>query len=283
MGSQDVFRHINQQDDGTLSRIIERLEFRGKNPTFRGWLDSYIGRLDLTRSPRVLVLGCGTGVEARVIAARPGFSGQVIGLDISPALIEAARRFASEDGVDRLIDFQQGDAQQLDHADASFDVVIAHTLISHVSDVLAVLREATRVTRPGGQIIIFDGDYASMTFGYSDPEFGRAMDEAFVTAAVNNPRVMRTLPLLLPSVGLSLEMATPHVLAEIGRASFFKSFAETFAPVVSKAGLLPADQVNAWLAEQQQNHEQGVFFAASNYYTYFIRRMEASEAAQRGS
>ncbi len=62
------------------------------------------------------------------------------------------------------------------------------------------------------------------------------------------------------------------VVAEIGTGSYFVTFAETYAPLVSRAGLLPAEKVEVWLAEQRRALEQGTFFAACNYYTYLARR-----------
>jgi SAM-dependent methyltransferase len=272
MTAQDIFRFINELDDATLQRVIERLEFRGRDPTFCGWLEAYLQQLALAPQAQVLVLGCGTGVEVRCLAAQPGFSGWIVGIDHSPALIEAAHHFAAQEGVQQRVAFRVGDVHQLDLAGATFDAVIAHTLISHVADPLAVLQEAARVVKPQGQLAIFDGDYASWTFGYSEPEFARAMEEAIVGSIVNNPRVMRTLPRLLPQAGWTLQKATPHLLAEIGRGSFFLSAAETYGPMPAKAGLLAAEQVEAWLAEQRRNHDEGTFFAAGNYYTYLAQR-----------
>jgi len=69
--------------------------------------------------------------------------------------------------------------------------------MSHLVDPLAVIKEAGRIVRPNCQIAIFDGDYASWTFGYSDPDFAKTMDETLIGFIVNNPRVMRTMPRLL--------------------------------------------------------------------------------------
>jgi hypothetical protein len=49
---------------------------------------------------------------------------------------------------------------------------------------------------------IFDGDYASITFGHEDPARGKAYDEAFIDAIVTSPRVMRQMPRLLREAGL---------------------------------------------------------------------------------
>ena len=73
---------------------------------------------------------------------------------------------------------------RVDFPAASFDAVIAHTVLSHVSDPFAVLEEAARVVRPGGVVAVFDGDYASLTFGCSDPRLGEAVEAALHRAAL---------------------------------------------------------------------------------------------------
>ena len=273
MAARDIYRFINEQDENTIQRIIDRLEFRGKDPTFRGWLEAYLNKLAIAPSAQILMLGCGTGVEVRILAGRSDFAGKAVGVDISPALIEAARRFAVEDGVDKNVEFQVGDAHDLEYADDSFDVVIAHTLMSHLVNPLAVIREMARIVRPGCKIAIFDGDYASWTFGYSDPDFAKTMDETLIGFIVNNPRVMRSIPGLLSQAGLTLEEAIPHIITEVGTGSFFLGAAETYAPLIAKADLLPADQVENWLTEQRKNNEERIFFASGNYYTYLARRV----------
>lgn len=70
--------------------------------------------------------------------------------------------------------------------------------------------QAARVVRPGGGVTIFDGDYASWTFGCSDAELGRAMEQAILAAVVS------------------------YVYVDIGGGSFFLSAAETYAPVVQR-------------------------------------------------
>jgi ubiquinone/menaquinone biosynthesis C-methylase UbiE len=150
MATRDAMEFINEQDDAALQRFIERFEFRGKDPTFVAYREAYLDQLGLSPSAAVLELGCGTGVVARALAGRAGFSGPITGVDQSPVLLEAAGRLAAEEGVGERIEFRLGDAHALELADASFDVVIAHTLVSHVSDPATVLQEAARGGPPGG-------------------------------------------------------------------------------------------------------------------------------------
>jgi hypothetical protein len=60
-------------------------------------------------------------------------------------------------------------------------------------------------------------------------------------------------------------------VAEIGNGSYFKSFAETYAPYVSAAGLVAQDVVSAWLEAQKRYMAEGTFFASCNYYTFFAK------------
>jgi ubiquinone/menaquinone biosynthesis C-methylase UbiE len=272
MATRDPHRFVNQLDDGAVTRLVDRLESRAKDRVFARLLEQYLERLALSASGSVLEIGCGTGAVLRAIAARDEFRGTALGVDQGEAFVDAARRFAAQEGLIERIEFRVGDAHDLDVADDAFDTVIAHTLISHVTEPETVLREMARVVRSGGSVAIFDGDYASLTYGYPDHDTGRAMDSALANATFNNPLVMRDLSRLLPEFGFDIVHADGEAVTEIGSASFFRSFAETYAPLVKDADMLPAETVEAWLAAQRQAMEDGTFFASCNYYTFLARR-----------
>jgi SAM-dependent methyltransferase len=265
---RDAMQFVNEQDDATLERFIQRLEFRGADETFVGYRDAYMALVDLAAAGAVVDLGCGTGVVARAVAAREEFGGTVTGIDQSPVFIAAAERFAAGEGVADRIEFVVGDVHALPFADASFDVAIAHTLVSHVPDPLAVVSEAARVVRPGGTVAIFDGDYASLTFGCRDLELARAMEAGIQSIVMSTPRVMRDLPRVLRQAGLRLTATQAHVYAEAGAGDFMLNLAETYGPIAGASGAVPAGEVEAWLADQRRAAQDGTFFAACNYYAY---------------
>ena len=96
-------------------------------------------------------------------------------------MVAAARRRAHEEGLAERVAFQIGDCLALEEVDAACDIVIAHTLMSHVPAPDAVLAEAARVVRPGGTVAIFDIDPASLTFGTEDPAYGARMEARSAT------------------------------------------------------------------------------------------------------
>jgi SAM-dependent methyltransferase len=273
MAARDPHRFVNELDDAALDRLAARLESRAQDEVFARLFDNYVVRLALPPSARVLEVGCGTGAMLRFLARREDFTGKAFGVDQCSHFIEAANRFAQAEHVADQLVFQVGNAHRLDHPSATFDVVIAHTLISHVTEPAKVLSEMARVTRPGGTVVIFDGDYASLTYAFPDHGFGHQVDVALTSATFNNPRIMRDLPRLLPEFGLKLTAAWGDAVTEIGHGSYFKSLMETYAPYVKQAGLLPAQAVDVWLEEQLRAMQNGTFFASCNYYTYLARRL----------
>jgi SAM-dependent methyltransferase len=198
MKSSDPYAVTGSLDDSLLQVIVTRLETRGRHAAFEKMLMDYLDAMLIDTATIVLDMGCGTGVAARAIARRRDFSGRVLGIDLSPTLAQTAARLAADEGLRDRAEFRAGDSRRLDLGDGVFDAVVAHTLLSHVDDPLAVVREAARLVRPGGVIGIFDGDYASMTFGHADPAKGKVYDEAIISGVVTSPRVMRQMPRLLP-------------------------------------------------------------------------------------
>jgi ubiquinone/menaquinone biosynthesis C-methylase UbiE len=271
MATRDAYEFINELDRSTVEALINRLEFRAQDANFSQFREAYLEKLALPPSAAVLDLGCGTGVLARALAAR-GFAERLVGVDQSPVLIESAKRLASDERIGEHIDFRVGDVHHLDLRDAEFDAAIAHTLLSHVSDPLQVLREAARVVRPGGWVVAFDGDYASWTFGCSDPVLARAMEDAIMAAVVSKPRVMRDMPRLLREVGMRRVETLGFVYLDVGKGGFFPGAAEAYAPLVARAGLLSQADIDRWLNEQRQSMRDETFFSACNYYAYLARR-----------
>lgn len=103
----------------------------------------------------VLDIGSGAGIDCLLAAEKVGPTGKVIGLDMTPEMIERARQNAREAGVTNA-EFRFGDAEKMPVEDASVDWVISNCVINLSPDKPSVFGEIARILRPGGRISISD-------------------------------------------------------------------------------------------------------------------------------
>jgi arsenite methyltransferase len=103
----------------------------------------------------VVDLGCGAGTDLLIAAQMAGPGGRVIGVDMTPTMLDRARRAAAHMGLGN-VELHESLIESLPLADASADVVISNGVIDLVPDKDAVLDEIDRVLRPGGRLQLAD-------------------------------------------------------------------------------------------------------------------------------
>lgn len=104
----------------------------------------------------VLDHACGGGMDLLLAARRVGPSGRAIGVDMTPAMRDAAQLAAEKAGLAPLVEIRAGLFEALPLDDASVDVVISNGVINLAPDKPRVLAEVARVLRPGGRALIAD-------------------------------------------------------------------------------------------------------------------------------
>src|SRR5262249_3400728 len=100
----------------------------------------------------LLDLACGGGI---VVCGFAPHVRQATGIDLTPAMLDQARKLAVEKGLTNVA-WQHGDATALPYPDASFTIVTARFSVHHFPDPLKVLGEMVRVCAPGGRVVVID-------------------------------------------------------------------------------------------------------------------------------
>lgn len=140
-------------------------------------LEALADEAGISAATRVLDTCSGMGGPARWLALQRGC--RVTGLDLTASRVEGARRLTQWVRLDRLVDFEHGDATAMPFAEASFDVAIGQESWCHIPDKNALIGECARVLRPGGTLAFSD----ILTTGAL-----AADDEARLQAGMQMPR-----------------------------------------------------------------------------------------------
>ena len=258
----------------------------GRPPEFGGFSDvdatgepgGYAGYLDAVRDvgavaewkersfallePRpgavLLDVGCGTGDDARALAARVAPGGRVIGIDASAEMIGEARRRGPAAGLDLRV----GDAARLDLPDGVVDGARAERTLQHLDRPEAAVAELARVVRPGGRVVLAEPDWGTLVVDPGDPALGRALARS-AAERVRSGTVGRRLRGLLVAAGLAeVEVAARVLLvADAARARLLFDLDGALEHAVA-AGRVERAVADSWRADVDRAAGEGCHLAA---------------------
>jgi SAM-dependent methyltransferase len=151
------------QDTRRLIDLLERT-----HPLREAVLRRAISALDLSGVARGLDIGCGLGLQARMLAESTTPPSSIVGLDISHELLAYAARLAARPARGECVFFSAGDMGRLPFADDTFDLVWSADCVGYpASNLLPLLREIARVSRRGGIVALLSYTSQTLLPGYA--------------------------------------------------------------------------------------------------------------------
>ena len=263
-GDADPYRAIDEQADP--KHFVTFLEERGNTPSQARLRRRFLRFCGIRRGWHVLEAGSGTGVLARDAAAMVGPRGHVIGVDPSRVLVSAARRLARAHGVDGHVAFRVGDGSRLDMATDRFDCALAVTVLLHVPDGRAIVRELTRVTKPGGVVGFQDQDLGALILDHPDRALTRRILDGVAARTVVDPWSGRALRGRLVEAGLERVRLVTDVFQDTTYTPFTRSMLGRRADNAVRFGIVSVRAAARWLETLEWLAEAGRFVMTLNFY-----------------
>lgn len=215
---------------------------------------------------RVLDVGCGPGFYVTELLQTVGPGGSVVGVDRSPDMLAvAAKRGVKHDNVE----FVEGEATSLPVEDASVDRAFSVQVLEYVRDVPAALAEMRRALRPGGRLVIWDVDWATVSWHAKDEELMQRARAAFDKHLIH-PSLPRTLSAQLRAAGFDDIHMEGHAFAtnELIPDAYGGSLVAVLNRYVTDQGGLTRDEAAAWADEQRELAAHGSFFFSVTQFCF---------------
>lgn len=245
MDTQTPPAYLLGHDDAELARLQQQARLMAP-PT-----DRLLQMAGIAAGMRVLDLGSGPGDVAFLAAARVGPAGLVVGIDSSPAAIEAARHRAQRDKIGN-VSFLQADIRTVDPASelgGTFDAVIGRLVLLYVPEPVEVVARCAAALRPGGVLLAMEYDMTVAGSVPSGPLGRRAM--AWLLAAFqrtgHDPALGTRLIGILAAAGFDDPVGV-GMQAYVGPddpagACLLAATIRTLLPAIQSTGIATADEV----------------------------------------
>jgi ubiquinone/menaquinone biosynthesis C-methylase UbiE len=264
----DLYATITQVDAEIQERLASVLELRASEPQQQEMLKAYLSEVDFPSNARVLEVGCGTGAVSRALAAWPSV-GSVVGVDPSAIFLAKARELAA--GLNN-IRFEEADGRALPFTDGEYDVVVFHTSLCHIPNPELALAEANRLLRPGGLLVIFDGDYVTTSVAIGDFDPLQACVDASVSALVHDRWLVRKLQALVRSAGFTILRFRSHGYVQMTEPTYMLTIADRGADILAATGCISIATATALKEEARRRVQEGMYFGHIAYASLIGQR-----------
>lgn len=215
-----------------------------------------------------LDVGCGPGYLACELAREVMPGGRIVAIDHSDDMLELARARVDREMLGSRVEVRKGDAAALDFPDGTFDFVVGAQVYCFIDDILHAIKEAARVLRKGGRLVILDTDWDLCVWKSKDRLLMRRMlDQRCSDYA--HPHLPRELPGLFHAAGLTLSGADAYAIIETRYDPDF--YGTDLIGSVRKAAIrqgVTPEEAAAWENDLRSRTGEGEYFFCVNRFIF---------------
>jgi arsenite methyltransferase len=219
----------------------------------------------------ILDVGCGPGFFLLDVLQSVGSRGAVTGIDSSNPMLAVAR---SRCEGHPNASFHEGDATALPVGDDAFDAALTVQVLEYVDDVPLALSELYRVVKPGGRVVVWDTDWATVSWHSSDADRMQRVLAAW-DGHLAHPSLPRVLAAQLRAAGWrDVEVAAhPFTNTELTPDAISASLIGLITDFVSSR--LGTEVTDAWAADLRELGERGEYFFSYTQFSFTARKPDA--------
>jgi len=216
-----------------------------------------------------LDVGCGVAYLASEVAREVEPGGHITAIDNSQQSVDASKTRIEREGLERLVDVRTGDAADLQFADETFDFVVAAQVYCYVPDVARAVKQAARVLRKGGRLVILETDWDMCVWQSSDRQLTRRIMDARQAVQFAHPNLPRTLHALIRAAGMNLSGVQTFSIVETryDMNAFSVGIVESMCNAGLKRGISSED-VTAWEQDLRSRTSDGEWFFCLNRFIF---------------
>jgi len=266
MGHTNAWSNPSKVSAADAVQMAAFLEERSQAPDIREVNRKFCELVSAKPGERLLEVGSGSGLLCRMLSRQLKPQGSIVGLDISPEMTIEARKYALAEGIGPEVAFNTGAAEALPYPDASFDGVIAARLLLHAADPEMVIREAKRVVKPGGRVMVMDWDFDTVAVDHPNRELTRRLLHWRSDQHGGNNWSGRQLWRHMQHTGFQSLSVYPLVSVVHSEVEGLTQSLWRAAQVAYEAGAISASEREGWEAYLKSQIRTGSFFASIVYF-----------------
>ncbi|TNE43835.1 MAG: methyltransferase domain-containing protein [Deltaproteobacteria bacterium] len=256
------FTNVDQAE--CQSYFVEYLTQANASPSFQAYKQRSYQSLGDIVGKHVLEVGCGVGYDVFNLARIVGPEGHVTGVDLSETLLSKAREQAATGSLP--CSFEQASIESLPFEDHTFDACRIDRVLIHVPDPAQALEEVLRVLRPGGVLVVLEGDFDSLAIAHPDQELTQTMTSLWSSLYLHG-HIGKELSSLVQRAGFAEVVSEEYKLEFLNPdfAESFLGFRDGVQAAISTGAVHPL-KAALWWADIRKLSREGQFAAALTGY-----------------